>query len=361
MTIEISGLEKRFGGPRVINGLNFDIGEAEFFAIVGASGCGKSTLLRLIAGLETADAGIIRLQGKAVSGPDLHAPPEARGVGVVFQSYALWPHLDVRGNVAFPIETAGASRSDAARAADRHLATVELQPFATRRPAELSGGQRQRVALARCLAQGARTILLDEPLANLDPHLRGAMERELLAFHAASGATTLYITHDQREAMAVADRMAVMAEGRFLQVGTPQEIYERPASAVVARFIGQGAVVPAAIDRGGVQIAGQAVPLRGLDAAGFGRREAMLRPSDIVATDPGAQGAFVGRVLSVLYRGGVWEALVAVEGLAEPLTIHLDRVVRTGEGIGLRLTGGWLLPKEPKAARERPRGAASAP
>ncbi|MBY4893516.1 ABC transporter ATP-binding protein [Rhodobacteraceae bacterium N5(2021)] len=361
MTLQIDGLTKRFGGQAVVDGLSIDIAEAEFFAIVGASGCGKSTLLRLIAGLETADAGSIRLHGEPVSGPGLHVPPEGRGFGVVFQSYALWPHLDVRGNVAFPIETAGASRNDAARAADRHLATVALQPFATRRPAELSGGQRQRVALARCLAQGARTILMDEPLANLDPHLRGAMERELLAFHAASGATTLYITHDQREAMAVADRMAVMSAGRFLQVGTPQEIYERPASEEIARFIGQGVVLPVEIAQGTALIAGQRVFLRVLNGAETGPRSAMLRPSDITATDPGAEGAVAGRTLSVLYRGGLWEALVAVEGLAEPLPVHLNRPARAGEAIGLRLTGGWLLPEAAMAAKAPRRAAASAP
>jgi iron(III) transport system ATP-binding protein len=343
MSITLTGVRKSFAGTPAVDGVTAEIGAGEFFAIVGASGCGKSTLLRLIAGLETADAGEIRLGRARVSAPGLHVVPEARGVGVVFQSYALWPHLDVRRNVAFPVEAAGLGSAEAARRADRHLATVALGAFAARKPADLSGGQRQRVALARCLAQEARTILMDEPLANLDPHLRQAMEDELIAFHRASGATTLYITHDQREAMAVADRMAVMSGGRFLQVGPPAEIYERPASPEVARFIGQGAVQPVDLQGGVARLAGRPVPLRGTGGA-EGARQALFRPSDLAVLDVATEDALQGRVTSVLYRGGQWEARVAVDGLAAPFTVQLPRSIRAGEALGLRVNGGWLLP-----------------
>ena len=343
MSIVLSDVGKSFAGKPAVAGVTLDVAAGEFFAIVGASGCGKSTLLRLIAGLETAEAGTIALHGRPVSGPGLHVPPEDRGVGVVFQSYALWPHLDVRGNVAFPAEAQGLGRAEAARRAEAQLATVALSGFATRKPAELSGGQRQRVALARCLAQGARTILMDEPLANLDPHLRHAMEAELAAFHRASGATTIYITHDQREAMAVADRMAVMAAGRFLQVGTPQDIYERPACAAVAGFIGQGAVQPVTLRAGRAYLGGRPVDLRGLGGA-EGARAALFRPADLGVEAAGAPDALPGRVLAALYRGGVWDATVAVTGLDAPFAVQLAQPVRPGEGLSLRVLGGWLLP-----------------
>ena len=343
MSITLKQLRKAFAGKAAVDGITLDVAAGEFFAIVGASGCGKSTLLRLIAGLEAADAGEIVLGSTPVSGPGLHLPPEARGTGFVFQSYALWPHLDVRGNVAFPARAAGLARAEAEARADRHLATVNLTGFATRKPADLSGGQRQRVALARCLTQQARIILMDEPLANLDPHLRATMEEELTALHRASGATTVYITHDQREAMAVADRMAVMAEGRFLQVGTPAEIYDRPSCVAVARFIGQGAIQPVDLRGGVAHLAGCAVAVRGAEGAD-GPRMALFRPADLRVTDPGAEGALAGRVTAALYRGGVWEAKLAIDGLPEPFVVHLPRPVRQGEAVGLQIAGGWLLP-----------------
>lgn len=349
MSITLNTVRKSFAGKPAVADVTLDVAAGEFFAIVGASGCGKSSLLRLIAGLEMADAGTIALNGRQVSGPGLHVAPEDRGVGVVFQSYALWPHLDVRGNVAFPAESQGLGRAEAARRADAQLATVALTDCATRKPAELSGGQRQRVALARCLAQGAGTILMDEPLANLDPHLRQSMEEELAAFHRAAGATTIYITHDQREAMAVADRMAVMAAGRFLQVGTPQEIYERPACAAVAEFIGHGVVQPVAVQSGRATLAGRPVAVRGPDAPDGpdgpdGPRRALFRPADLVAGPAGAPDALPGRILAVLYRGGVWDAKVAVDGLDAPFAVQLEQPVRPGDALSIRVLGGWLLP-----------------
>jgi len=343
MSIILTDVQKHFAAKPAVAGVTLDIAAGEFFAIVGASGCGKSTLLRLIAGLETADAGTITLNGLQVSGPGRHVPPEDRGVGVVFQSYALWPHLDVRGNVAFPAEAQGLDRAEAARRADAQLATVALTAFAARKPAELSGGQRQRVALARCLAQGARTILMDEPLANLDPHLRQSMEEELADFHRASGATTLYITHDQREAMAVADRMAVMAAGRFLQVGRPEDIYERPATVDVANFIGQGVVQPVDVRNGQAFHAGRTVSLRGMDGVD-GTRRALFRPSDLVAESPDGADLLPAQVVSAVYRGGLWEAKVRVDGLDAPFAVHLAHMARPGEALSLRLLGGWLLP-----------------
>ncbi|MEO0681431.1 MAG: ABC transporter ATP-binding protein [Pseudomonadota bacterium] len=337
-------MKKAFAGRAAVDGVSAEIADGEFFAVLGPSGCGKSTLLRLIAGLEQVDGGEIALAGETVAGPGVHAPPEARGAAVVFQSYALWPHMDVRDNVAFPIETAGASRAAARDAAGTHLQTVGLSAFAARRPAELSGGQRQRVALARCLASEARAVLMDEPLANLDPHLRAAMEGELTAFHRASGATTLYITHDQREAMALADRIAVMRAGRFEQVADPVETYRRPATEAVARFIGRGAVLEASVQAAGGRaaaagFAGEAACVAG-QASGPAR--VLVRPEDVALEE--GPGAWAGVLREAAYRGGVWEAVAQVEGLAEGVPVSSAQPLREGERVALRLTGGWVLP-----------------
>ncbi|MEL6792488.1 MAG: ABC transporter ATP-binding protein, partial [Pseudomonadota bacterium] len=219
--------------------------------------------------------------------------------------------------------------------ADEHLKLVSLEDFRDRKPEALSGGQRQRVALARSLAGDARTILMDEPLANLDPHLRAEMESELRAFHDRSGVTTLYITHDQREAMALADVMAVMDAGRILQFGPPEEVYNRPATRKVAGFIGRGALVTTSAMGGRAQISGQEVPVEG----GAGDC-VFLRPHNIAVRDEGA----AARVETVRYRGGFWEADASVEGLTERVQLDLHRPVRVGETLRLTFTGGWVVP-----------------
>ncbi|MFN3641549.1 MAG: ABC transporter ATP-binding protein [Gemmobacter sp.] len=338
MTVTVRGAVKGFAGRAAVDGIDLAIAAGEFVAVVGASGCGKSTLLRLIAGLETLDAGSIALGARIVSGPGIHVPPEARGVGVVFQSYALWPHMTVRDNVAFPAQSAGTARAAARAEADRHLATVGLALLADRRPAALSGGQRQRVALARCLAQGARIILMDEPLANLDPHLRAAMEEELAAFHARAGASTLYITHDQREAFAIADRVAVMAAGRILQCDTPETVYARPGSEAVARFIGRGAILDATVAGGAAHLGPATLPATSTPP---GPVRILIRPDDVVIAPDAPLAA---TVQTALYRGGHWEATATVPGLAEPLAVSSRTRLRPGETLRLALTAGWPIP-----------------
>ncbi|MDE4097304.1 ABC transporter ATP-binding protein [Phaeobacter gallaeciensis] len=342
--IQVNSIGKAYAGKPAVDGVSCDIAQHEFFVIVGQSGCGKSTLLRLIAGLETPDQGEIRLHGDLVAGDGTMVPPEQRGTGFVFQSYALWPHMTVRGNVAFPLEAAGMSRKQAARLAEPHLETVSMQALADRKPEALSGGQRQRVALARCLAGGANTVLMDEPLANLDPHLRGTMEKELLRFHRSSGATTIYITHDQREAMALADRMAVMQDGRFLQIGTPQEIYDRPACPEVARFIGQGAVVPVTYQNGSAELAGYRFPAAALPGHPNGPAQALLRPEGIrILPDAGKDG-LQGTVRSILYRGGIWDAEVEIAGGAL-LSLTHGTALHIGQPLSLAVDQAWVLPK----------------
>ncbi len=349
MSIDLKDISRRFDTEVAVDHLSGRVEEGEFFVVLGPSGCGKSTLLRLIAGLEELDTGSIALSGRAVAGPDLHLAPEARGVGVVFQSYALWPHMSVLRNIAFPLEARGARRAQADTQARVHLDTVDLVPYEHRKPAELSGGQRQRVALARCLASDAGTVLMDEPLANLDPHLRSAMERELREFHGTSGATTLYITHDQREAMALADRIAVMNRGRFEQVAAPDDLYARPANAFVARFIGTGAIVDGRITVDGhLKFGPWSIMAGGHESAAIrggnkqaGTVQVLLRP-EWLAVD--AVRGEMARVETVTYRGGVWECLVNADGLSAPLMLNVASAIRPGELLPVAINRSWVLP-----------------
>jgi ABC-type sugar transport system ATPase subunit len=240
--LTLERVTKRFlsrgAGTAAVDGVDLLVADGEFLAVLGPSGSGKTTLLRLIAGLEPVDAGTIRLGPTTVSAPGLHVPPERRRVGVVFQSYALWPHMTVKRNVGYALEVRRVRGATYDRRVAAALATVGLGGFEGRRPAELSGGQRQRVALARCLAMEPSVVLLDEPLASLDVHLRAALQEEFTAFHRHTGATMLYVTHDQAEAMALANRVAVMDSGRIVQYAPPLDLYRRPATTFVADFIG---------------------------------------------------------------------------------------------------------------------------
>ncbi|MEM1049742.1 MAG: ABC transporter ATP-binding protein [Pseudomonadota bacterium] len=347
MSISLSRLMKSFGSHLAVDEVSLEIASGEFFVVLGPSGCGKTTLLRLIAGLEPLDGGDIVLADRPVAGDGLHLPPEERQVGFVFQSYALWPHMSVVDNVAFPLETAGESRRDARAAVADILRMVELDAYAERKPAALSGGQRQRVALARCLAQQAGTILMDEPLANLDPHLRAAMEDELARFHRQTGATSVYITHDQREAMALADRLAVMWEGRILQVEAPETVYRRPANERVAGFIGRSAIVDGEVlssDSGRAQVSTGALTFEAacpLDTKP-GPARIVVRPEDLSLSD--APEAVPARVSHSVYRGGFWETGLSVEGIGQHLVMALAMQPTTNEALRVSIDDAWVLP-----------------
>jgi spermidine/putrescine transport system ATP-binding protein len=236
---------KRYGGLVAVDDVTFDVHRGELFSLLGPSGCGKTTIVRLIAGFETPTRGVLRLDGADVAG----VPPHRRAVNTVFQSYALFPHLTVFENVAFGPRTRGLGRGEVERRVGRMLDVVRLGDAAGRRPDQLSGGQRQRVALARALVNEPSALLLDEPLSALDLELRREMQRELKRIQREVGIAFVLVTHDQEEALALADRIAVMRGGRLEQVGTPEEVWDAPASAFVARFVGGANLLPVTVER----------------------------------------------------------------------------------------------------------------
>ena len=236
--LRLTGVKKAFGGFQAIKGVDLSVEKGEFCALLGPSGCGKSTLLRLIAGLEDPSAGTIEIAGRDVT----HAEPSARQIAMVFQSYALYPHMTVAENIAFSLEAAGVAKAPRLARAEEVARQLHLDTLLTRKPAALSGGQRQRVAIGRALVRDPAVFLFDEPLSNLDALLRVQMRIELSNLHREIGATMVYVTHDQVEAMTMADKIVVMNAGEVQQVGSPMELYENPANRFVAGFIGNPAM-----------------------------------------------------------------------------------------------------------------------
>lgn len=236
----IDSVSKSFGTTRVLNAVSLEIGSGDLFFILGASGCGKTTLLRIIAGLETPSSGRILLNGRDIT----DTPPHQRGIGLVFQQYALWPHMTVAQNISFGLEVQRTLKAERAARVREALALVRMERFAERYPHEISGGQQQRVALARALAIRPSVLLLDEPLSNLDVKLREEIRSELRSLHSSLGITMIYVTHDQEDAMELASRIALIREGEVEQIGSPREIYEDPRTRYAAEFLGRANIVP---------------------------------------------------------------------------------------------------------------------
>jgi iron(III) transport system ATP-binding protein len=277
--IEIDGLSLSFGETHVLKGINLNIEPGEFFAFLGPSGSGKSTLLRAIAGFGPTPTGRILIGGEAIA----HLPPWKRNVGMVFQSYALWPHMSVRKNVSFGLEERKLPARETAARVDAALEMVGLLDLAERRPAQLSGGQQQRIALARTIVVEPRVLLLDEPLSNLDANLRIQMRRELRELQQKLQLTTVFVTHDQEEANTTSDRMAVLNDGVIQQVGTPMELYDKPANLFVATFLGTANVL-----KGVVEDAGGSAQFNSLDGTRIpvesperGPRSLVFRPQNV--------------------------------------------------------------------------------
>lgn len=238
MMIQLSNIQKNIDGNQIIKKMSFDVNDHEFIVIVGPSGCGKSTLLRMIAGLEEISSGDLFFDQKRVN----HLPPKERSVAMVFQDYALYPHMTVFENLAFGLRIKKSTEVEIKEKVHHSAQILGLESLLNRKPAELSGGQRQRVAMGRALVKNARIFLFDEPLSNLDAHLRGQMRLEIKKFHQQHQGTTLYVTHDQLEAMTLADRIVVLKEGEIIQVGTPMEVFNQPKNVFVAQFIGSPAM-----------------------------------------------------------------------------------------------------------------------
>ncbi len=256
-TLELNNVVKQFGQVEVIHDISLSVNDGELMVFVGPSGCGKSTMLRMIAGLEELTAGDIQIGGKKVD----HLPPAKRGIAMVFQSYALYPHKDVRGNLGFALRHAGMPKAEVTQRVDAAADILGLGPLMKRRPSELSGGQRQRVAIGRAIVREPEVFLFDEPLSNLDAALRVHMRVEILKLHQRLKSTMIYVTHDQVEAMTLADRIAVFRDGVVEQCGTPLELYKNPANKFVAGFIGSPAMnfIDSNVVNGCAEHAGQAV------------------------------------------------------------------------------------------------------
>ncbi len=299
--ITVRGVVKTYGDTTALDRVDLDVASGEFMTLLGPSGSGKTTLLMVLAGFIRPDDGSVRFGEREV----VRLAPHKRDVGMVFQNYALFPHLDVAANIAYPLKLRRVPAAEAAQRVEAALDMVELGGMGKRRVHELSGGQRQRVALARAIVFEPRIVLMDEPLSALDKQLRDHMQIELRRLHDKLGMTTIYVTHDQREALTMSDRIAVIAGGRVQQVDTPRGLYERPANRFVAEFIGESALLGVDVRDGICHCAG--VPLTGATwPAGGTPRHLLLRPERVYLTDAAAQDGhhvLAARIVDVIYQG----------------------------------------------------------
>ena len=339
LAIEIEGLEVGYGKETVLRGIDLAVAQAEFIAILGSSGCGKTTLLRTIAGFQKASAGAIRLSGHDVVG----LAPEKRGIAMVFQSYALWPHMTVLGNVGYGLRLRGVPRAEVRARVGALLRMLNLAGLEERKVTNLSGGQRQRVALGRALAIEPPLLLLDEPLSNLDAKVRVQLRHEIKTLQSRLGFTAIHVTHDREEAMTMADRIVVMEAGRIAQVGAPKEVYERPASPFVASFMGADNTLALDVARtaSGVEIrpGGGEPAIAWSEPAPVGPVTAYFRDdvAKLVAPDAPAEDAIVlrGRIGQRSYPGGHYRYGVAIDG--RHFTVTDSRYLDLDTPVGLRL------------------------
>ncbi|MCC7115347.1 MAG: sn-glycerol-3-phosphate ABC transporter ATP-binding protein UgpC [Burkholderiales bacterium] len=340
-SVSFKGVQKAFGTTKVIHDVGFDIHDGEFVVLVGPSGCGKSTLLRMLAGLEEIDAGTIAIDGKIVNDTE----SKDRDIAMVFQSYALYPHMTVRDNMAFSLKLRNADASFIAERVANAAKILNLDPYLGRFPRELSGGQRQRVAMGRAIVRDPKVFLFDEPLSNLDAKLRVAMRAEIKALHQRLKTTTVYVTHDQVEAMTMADRIVVMRDGVVEQIGEPLELYDRPRNLFVAQFIGSPAmnVVDGRLRGAGVgtvveTLDGVRWPVLREPAAAAGLDVSYgVRPEHLAVVERGSADSVAGEVIVVEPTGAETELLVRIGTSEINVTSHGRAKIGPGDPIALRV------------------------
>lgn len=318
--LELKGIKKAFGGVPVLNGIDLSVKPGEFITLLGSSGCGKTTTLRIISGLETPDSGTVLLEGTDVT----NAEPDKRGVHTVFQNYALFPHMTVEANIGYSLKIRGVKKPEIKSRVRETLELVQLEGFGGRMPGELSGGQRQRVAIARSVIDSPKVLLLDEPLGALDLQLRRMMQTELKRLQKKLGITFIYITHDQEEALNMSDRIAVMQNGLFEQLGTPNEIYDRPKTAYVARFVGSANILT---------LGGKCLAVR----------------SEALELNRGESGRLTGVIREKTFAGGMLRITVDTQSCGELVASRhgIDSPLAPGETVGISWADGAAVEVEP--------------
>jgi iron(III) transport system ATP-binding protein len=341
-SVELRGLTKKYGAQAVVDNISMTIDHGTLVCLLGPSGCGKTTTLRLIAGFVEPTAGEIRVGDRVVSSPQKTLPPERRNMSMIFQSYALWPHMTVAENIVYGLKLRKVDRTTIKQKLDDILATTRLAPLAQRYPGELSGGQQQRVALARALIVGPETLLLDEPLSNLDANLREEMRFEVRRLHDAFRYTTVYVTHDQSEAMTTADVICVMNLGKIEQAGSPEDIYDRPRSEFVARFIGMSNVLKGkALDGNRVSFAGVPLRVTGEPLQPNGEAAVSIRQHQIelLAKEPAVLDNVVpATVIRQVFLGNARDYMVeAKDGTQLRIVTEADDSIAPGSTVWLRM------------------------
>ena len=342
--VSIRGLRKRYGDVAAVDGLDLDVKPGELVALLGPSGCGKTTTLRVVAGFLAPDSGEVWVGDRCLSSPATVIPPERRRMGMIFQSYALWPHMTVAQNVAYGLRFNGVPRSERDGKVTEMLRVVQLAGYEQRYPGELSGGQQQRVAVARALVVEPEILLLDEPLSNLDASLREEMRFEIRRLHETFGITTLYVTHDQSEAMVISDRVAVLDQGRVAQIGTAEELFERPRTRFVAEFIGKTNLIEGTAERSDIFVRGP-LRLRVFDAnltpgpvvLSIRPHQIALGPASLAPPSSAGENVLRATVLRASYLGDAVDYQVQLDGgdlvlrVAGPVT----RRFRPGDAVAL--------------------------
>ncbi|PZR16612.1 MAG: ABC transporter ATP-binding protein [Archangium gephyra] len=330
-TVELTNLHKSWGTTQVVTGVSLHVASGEFISLLGPSGCGKTTTLRMIAGLEHPDSGSISIGGVNVD----DTPPEKRNLGMVFQSYAVWPHRTVEENVAYPLVLQRRAKTEIAERVNQALGWVRLTPFASRMPSQLSGGQLQRVAIARALVAQPQVLLLDEPLSNLDAALREELRGEIAALRTRLGTTMIFVTHDQHEALALADRVAVMNRGVIEQIDSPRRIYQAPSTPFVAGFVGSANVLAGRVEQNHFVVGEARFPL----TANEGPATIAVRAEDLVL---GSEGPKL-TLLAKLFLGSATEYRLALgEHVLRAVGPHLD--VKPGDTVPVTFRDSRLFP-----------------